>query len=143
LRASSWSWVSALFLWSCGGAAPHVEPSGEGFAPWSGSVLYPVIEEREPLERGREQGRDAVTGGPASAGVWVLFAAYQTTWSRLDGPTCGFEPTCSRYALEVVSRWGPLGLPLAFGRLMRDHSHDGFYPVDERGRLVDQPPEGP
>ncbi len=51
---------------------------------------------------------------------------------------CRYEPSCSAYAAESVSRFGPLrGSLLAAWRLLRCNpfSHGGFDPVPERFTL--------
>ncbi|MGB3786883.1 MAG: membrane protein insertion efficiency factor YidD [Phormidesmis sp.] len=65
----------------------------------------------------------------------LLIRGYRQLISPLLPPTCRFEPTCSRYALEAVDRFGPLqGTWLATKRLCRCHPlHPGGYdPVPER-----------
>ncbi len=40
---------------------------------------------------------------------WILLAPirlYQLTLSRIMPPVCRFEPTCSRYSYEAISRYG-------------------------------------
>lgn len=49
-------------------------------------------------------------------GTKILFAlirTYQATISPLLGPTCRFEPSCSRYMVEAVRKYG---LFKGFGR---------------------------
>ena len=54
--------------------------------------------------------------------VALLIRLYQWTLSPLLGPTCRFYPSCSRYALEAVLRFGVLrGGALAARRLGRCH----------------------
>lgn len=67
------------------------------------------------------------------ASVW--FAVYQHTWSRADGPTCRFKPTCSAFAREAIRKHGIKGIALAFARLQRNHSHPEFYGTSPDGRL--------
>jgi putative membrane protein insertion efficiency factor len=64
---------------------------------------------------------------------WVLVAmirSYQLAVVPWLGPACRFEPSCSRYAIEAVERYGPLRGPwLAVKRLSRchplgDHGYD-------------------
>jgi putative membrane protein insertion efficiency factor len=61
---------------------------------------------------------------------------YRYAISPLTPPSCGFQPTCSAYALEAIQRHGPLrGLYLAARRLLRCHpikwlgGSSGFDPV--------------
>ncbi|MEM8502620.1 MAG: membrane protein insertion efficiency factor YidD [Cyanobacteria bacterium P01_D01_bin.1] len=64
----------------------------------------------------------------------LLIKGYRQLISPLFPPMCRFEPTCSRYALEAVDRFGPLqGTWLATKRLCRCHPlHPGGYdPVPE------------
>ncbi len=59
----------------------------------------------------------------------LLIRLYQWTLSPLLGPTCRFHPTCSRYALEALERYGALkGSWLTLRRLGRCHPwHPGGY----------------
>lgn len=62
----------------------------------------------------------------------LLIRAYQLTISPLIGHACRFEPSCSRYALEAIERYGVLkGALLACRRLLRCHPwcDGGFDPV--------------
>ena len=48
---------------------------------------------------------------------------------------CKYEPTCSRYAVQAIDRYGILrGLVLAGWRLLRCNpwSHGGFDPVEDQ-----------
>lgn len=58
---------------------------------------------------------------------------YRKFLSPLKPPTCRYYPSCSRYALDAVNRYGVMsGLWLAFKRLIRCHPwHAGGYdPVE-------------
>jgi putative membrane protein insertion efficiency factor len=64
---------------------------------------------------------------------WLLVALihiYQLAVSPWLGPACRSEPSCSRYAIEAVERYGPVrGSWLAIRRLARchplgDHGYD-------------------
>src|SRR5438270_8160418 len=66
--------------------------------------------------------------------VALLIRLYQWTVSPLLGPVCRFYPSCSRYALEAVLRFGVVrGGVLAIVRLARCHPWHagGFDPVPE------------
>jgi uncharacterized protein len=59
----------------------------------------------------------------------LLIRSYQFLISPLLGPACRFEPTCSRYAIEAVDRYGVLrGLGMAAMRLLKCHP---FHPGGE------------
>ncbi len=50
--------------------------------------------------------------------IWL----YQHTISPLLGPTCRFEPSCSRYMVESLRKYGLIrGLSRGFRRLSRCH----------------------
>jgi uncharacterized protein len=58
---------------------------------------------------------------------------YQRVVSPAIPRRCKYEPTCSRYALEAIGRYGILrGLVLAGWRLLRCNpwSHGGYDPVE-------------
>jgi len=61
-------------------------------------------------------------------GVVVLgIRAYQAVLSPWLGPACRFDPSCSEYAIEAVSRHGTLrGSWLALRRIGRCHPLGGF-----------------
>ena len=63
---------------------------------------------------------------------WVclgLIRVYQLFISPLKGPSCRFTPTCSQYAHEAISIYGPVkGFWLGLKRLARCHPfHPGGY----------------
>ena len=68
---------------------------------------------------------------------WIFIApirGYQSV-SRLLPRRCKYEPTCSEYAAQAISRFGILrGLVLAAWRLLRCNpfSHGGFDPVEDQ-----------
>jgi hypothetical protein len=61
--------------------------------------------------------------------VMLLIRVYQLTLSPLLGPTCRFEPSCSRYAMACVEHHGVLrGGWLSVRRMARCHPfHPGGY----------------
>ena len=61
-----------------------------------------------------------------------LIRGYQLVLSPYVGWHCRFQPTCSAYAIEAISRYGVLrGTHLAAKRLLRCRpgGDDGFDPV--------------
>lgn len=66
---------------------------------------------------------------------WMLIFpiyAYRSVISPLFPPTCRFAPTCSQYAIEAISKYGPFrGFLLAIKRICRCHpwGGSGFDPV--------------
>ncbi len=74
----------------------------------------------------------AVWRWPGRLGVALLIGAirvYQWTISPLLGPLCRFEPSCSRYMVGALRKYGLLmGLWKGVGRLLRCHPwHPGGY----------------
>lgn len=57
----------------------------------------------------------------------ILF--YRKAISPLFPPSCIYYPTCSQYALEAITKYGPLkGSFLAIKRILRCHPfHKGGY----------------
>lgn len=72
--------------------------------------------------------------------IWL----YRLTLSPLVGWRCRYEPTCSHYALEALSKHGALlGGWLTLRRLARCHPWGGwgYDPVpDAKGRTTEQRP---
>jgi hypothetical protein len=72
-----------------------------------------------------------VRRGLSCAGIGVL-RMYRGVVGPWLPPVCRFEPTCSRYAEEAISRYGLAGGTLrAAGRVLRCHPYHpgGFDPV--------------
>jgi putative membrane protein insertion efficiency factor len=74
---------------------------------------------------------------------------YQAVISPALPRHCKYEPTCSRYAVQAIGRYGILrGLVLAGWRLLRCNpfSHGGFDPVEAQrvfGRRAGAHPRTP
>lgn len=121
--------------------APHVisvssliEPPA-GLHVWEPSVLYPTLD-ATPKPVPHEHG-GAASRGPVRATAWLWFRAYQATFSRVDGSTCRFRPTCSGFGLEAINAHGLLGVPMTFGRLNRSHADEQHYPMPDPPFLAD------
>ena len=57
---------------------------------------------------------------------------YRRCISPLTPPSCRFTPTCSQYAIEAITKHGPIkGLFLAIKRILRYHpwGGSGYDPV--------------
>ena len=66
----------------------------------------------------------------ALAGLLILaIRAYQVTLSPWIGPVCRFEPSCSRYMIGALRKYGVLkGVWKGTGRVLRCHPwHPGGY----------------
>ncbi len=75
--------------------------------------------------------------------VALALKAYKYCISPFLPPACRFQPTCSEYALEAVTRFGVFkGGLLAVRRLARCNPFfkGGFDPVPETFSLFIQPP---
>jgi uncharacterized protein len=54
--------------------------------------------------------------------VILLIRVYQYTLSPLIGPACRFEPSCSRYMIEAIHKYGlTRGVFKGLGRVLRCH----------------------
>lgn len=75
-----------------------------------------------------------------------LIRVYQLTLSRLIGPVCRFEPSCSRYAAECLALHGAArGSWLAVRRVARCHPfHPGGYdPPPQPAAMLQGGPAAP
>ncbi len=69
-----------------------------------------------------------ILSAPLLAAIWI----YQNCISPFTPPSCRFTPTCSQYAREAVTKYGPLkGGWLALRRILRCHpwGGSGYDPV--------------
>lgn len=56
----------------------------------------------------------------------LLIRFYQYVISPMIGPKCRYTPTCSAYAHEAITKYGPLkGLWLAIKRISKCHPWGG------------------
>lgn len=119
-------------------------------SPWEPNAFYPAMATFDPSNITAQDGRDErvesarqaqgprpmATRSSTGATARLLFQFYSSTWSRADGSTCRFSPTCSGFGRQAIARHGVFGLVMTFGRLHRNHADADFYDV-ERGRLRD------
>jgi putative membrane protein insertion efficiency factor len=78
--------------------------------------------------------RALTLGSPVRAALLGLIRLYQLTLSPWLGLRCRYEPTCSKYAAEALTRYGVRrGVWLAAKRLGRCHpwGRSGYDPVPE------------
>ncbi|MDJ0714517.1 MAG: membrane protein insertion efficiency factor YidD [Prochloraceae cyanobacterium] len=72
--------------------------------------------------------------------IWLI-KGYRNFISPIIPPSCRFRPTCSKYALEAITRFGAFwGSWLAIRRILRCHPfHPGGYdPVPEALETLDK-----
>lgn len=124
-----------LVLTSCTGSQKPVVQSKKAFSnfshlkektaePFESTFLNPALSKKKTT---RGQRRSLTASGPLQSTAYLWFIAYQNTLSRMDGSTCNFTPTCSGFALQAISKYGPIGFGLAFGRLHKNHLDNSFY----------------
>jgi uncharacterized protein len=86
----------------------------------------------EPFEAAGGEPASGRRPGLAAGAILLAVRAYQVLLSPLLGGACRFEPSCSRYMAEAVTRHGALrGGWLGLRRLARCHpfGSSGFDPV--------------
>jgi putative membrane protein insertion efficiency factor len=88
---------------------------------------------------------NAPGGGPARVARAIAIApivVYQRVISPAIPRRCKYEPTCSRYAVDAIGRYGILkGLVLAGWRLLRCNpwSYGGYDPVEAQQLFARRP----
>lgn len=73
-------------------------------------------------------------GGLLMLGIWRNYI------TKVDGPRCGFRPTCAEYARQAIKKYGAVkGTVMASERLQRCHSCHNFsvYDVTKEGYAYD------
>lgn len=75
----------------------------------------------KPLKTGKMNIKEIL-----SAPFILMIKFYRRFISPLTPPSCRFTPTCSQYALEAFTKYGPLkGFWLSLKRILRCHPFGG------------------
>jgi hypothetical protein len=93
-----------------------------------------IADENVKMEAGSVDNSVKVYSAP-QCGAFFLIRFFQIFISPQDGPSCRFDPTCSNYGRNAVSRYGSLlGSILAGERLIRCNpsTPPGKDPVPEK-----------
>lgn len=70
----------------------------------------------------------------------IAYKGYKKFITKQDNSACPFEPSCSQYMLQAISKYGPAGVIMGLDRLKRcnpteHNSH--LYDSNEKGKHVD------
>jgi len=84
---------------------------------------------------------------PETSSIKLVFLEaielFQKRISPIDGPRCGFSPTCSAFGHQAIRDYGPVrGVMMTADRLMRDTFLTELGPgyiVQPDGRIFDPP----
>ncbi|HNS82060.1 MAG TPA: membrane protein insertion efficiency factor YidD [Kiritimatiellia bacterium] len=105
---------------------PFGSVRADDFGPWSSETEHPVTFEstigikeksRDTNLRASEKQREEISLS------FVLLAFYQENLSGMLTGRCPMQPSCSRYSVEAISRFGPLrGIPMTVDRLIHEGS---------------------
>ncbi len=72
------------------------------------------------VHAGHDHGERALETSSAKIVFLGAIGFFQQYISPIDGPRCGFSPTCSRYGAEAIRKYGPLqGLLMTGDRIIR------------------------
>jgi len=77
-----------------------------------------------------------------SNGAIILLRGWSTYISPVDGPACGFRPTCAQYSREAIRKYGPVkGVVMTSERLQRCNPclNTAIYPQTAQGYSYDPP----
>lgn len=70
----------------------------------------------------------------------IAYKGYKKFVTKQDNSACPFEPTCSQYMLQAISKYGPAGLIMGLERLKRcnptEHNAN-LYDTNKNGKHVD------
>lgn len=80
---------------------------------WSLGLAHAAPLEPQSLERSRNL---SIFGDSAS----VLLLIWSNVLTKADGNRCAFEPSCSAFAGQALSREGPIGVVVATDRILRE-----------------------
>lgn len=88
------------------------------------SAAFKAREEAEAAEKAEAaeeaEEADERAPGPLKAILELLLLGYRNGVSPVDGPSCPFHPTCSRFARQAIAAHGAaLGILMTGDRLMR------------------------
>ncbi len=89
-----------------------------------------------PWEEDRPAPGAAAAGAEGSADLPLiaLVRFYQAFLSPVYGDRCPMLPSCSRYAVEAITRHGPLvGIVMTSGRLMHEADERRLAPIRRSG----------
>ena len=127
-----------LFCVSCLSFCLFVSPTFAGEAADLAFIqkVNPIIK-LKPREVIRFNPQDTSELKVAATG---LIRLYQKFVSSQDGPTCNFQPTCSRFGMACIQEYGVVrGILLAADRLLRcNGSQSQYYHKDGiTGKYID------
>lgn len=81
-----------------------------------------------------------MTDSTIKNGQFILLGIWRNYITKVDGPRCGFRPTCAEYARQAIKKYGyAKGVVMGSERLQRCHSCHNFsiYDVTKEGYAYD------